>query len=121
MTTIDTIRTNLRELQKISNLPFSQLADYDIPGDQEPLKQAAVRLHEAQLLLSLASRLMHPDENPQYISQIIERLSSYDRMEFPECGKDPQVDAHLARAAWALDRALSAIREVVLRRFGGVQ
>lgn len=114
MSVIFTIRTHIRELNWFSHFPFSQLTDYETPGDRVPLKQAAVRLHEAELSLSLAQRLMDPEEDPRHINYIItEQLMMYELRGFPKCGKNPKVDAHLAQAAQALDKALSLIREVV--------
>ena len=114
MSVIFAIRTHLRELNRYSHIQFSQLTDYDVAGDREPLKHAAVRLDEAERSLSLAFRLMDPAEDPRHISYIItEQLSRYELIGFPKCGKDPEVDALLARAECALGRALSNIREVI--------
>lgn len=114
MSVVFAIRTHLRELNRYSHLQFSELTDYDVSGDREPLKQAAMRLDEAERSLSLAFRLMGTEDDPRHISYIItEQLSRYEFTGFPKCGKDPQVDMLLAWAESALARALSAIREAI--------
>jgi hypothetical protein len=113
MSVVFAIRTHLRELNRYSHIQFSLLTDCDVPGDTQALKQAAARLDEAERSLSLAFRLIDPEEDPRHIGYIItEQLSMYELRGFPRCGKDPQVDALMARAERALNRALSAIREV---------
>lgn len=108
----DSIQGLLNELTKYSSfyVPY--------PVTQEKynrMSDAAVRLYEAELSLSLAGLLLFPVIDPMRncFEDQIQKLSRYGSMDFPPYGKRPEIDALRERAERALMEALRALETAV--------
>ena len=110
---VDSIGGLTNELTKYSSFQVSP--EFFTQEEYNRLVDAAVRLNEAELLLSLAGLLLFPivEPSPKCFRDSIKKLSSLGSINFPPHGTEPDVDALRERAKQALDQALTALREAV--------
>jgi len=120
------LRTELQSRLEADSIPgllneLTQYASFYVPYDvtQERysrMSDAAVRLYEAELSLTLAGLLMFPVIDPMLncFEDQIQRLSRYAfsrEEEVPPQGKRPDIDALRGRAERALSEALKLLAD----------
>lgn len=110
---VDSIGGLTNELTKYSSFQVSPT--FFTQEEYDRLVDAAVRLYEAELLLSLAGLLIFPivEPSPACFSDSIKKLSNFIHLDSPPHGEKPDVDALRERAKQALDQALAVLREAV--------